>query len=710
MDEFIKILRMLQRHWLPAAVAFSLSLVWGGWRVSKEVPIYQASAQLLFRKDPSASLTLLGSAAGTNPDNLENESAILKSRKLLQRVAKTLNQQGVGGIAASLNIRRVPNTDILEVSYNSPDPKAAQELVNTLISIYINQDRQENLRDTKAAQKFISEQLPILEASIQKAERKIKDFKQKNRVLDVAEEAGSTAGIISSLDSQIAATQTELASQTARLETLANLFGTDPQEAVVKGFIAESPNANSLLGQLQTLGEKIRIERLRFGENHPQIIYLKRQEAVLRQELQNYLQKIFVGQAGRNLKGISIDKIVQPGPNQQGLLQEFNNTAQQVRLLKVRLKSMEEQIDFYKQRVNQLPELEFEQRRLERELGIKDKAYVALLQRQQEISLDANRKSGNIQVVQEAELPIVPLPSRTFLYLIQAGIVGILVAWGVAWLLDQLDKTAKSMEKVKELLPYPTLGTIPEFYKKLKSDLNRPVMLKQQPNSAISEGFRIVYTNLRFVVQFAPSERPLEAIAIASAVTKEGKSTISANLASAAAELGRRVLLIDCDLRSPSQHKVWQLSNDRGLLQLLQEGGEIASFSREVLPNLDVILTGGVNRNPVAMLDSSQMAAIIAYGKSHYDLVLLDTPPLTVAADATILGKLVDGLLLVVRPSYVNVFSLESSKELLEQSRQHVVGMIFNGIAPRDTYGYYYKYPYAYGVYGQQSQAKAAGK
>ena len=140
-----------------------------------------------------------------------------------------------------------------------------------------------------------------------------------------------------------------------------SLFGTDPQKAVVSGFIAESPNANSLLGRLQELREKISLERLRFGENHPQIIYLKRQEATLRQELQSYLQKIFVGQAGRNLKNIPLDQIVQPGTNQQQLLQEFNNTAQQVRILKVKLDSMRQQIDFYKKRVDRLPELEFQQ-------------------------------------------------------------------------------------------------------------------------------------------------------------------------------------------------------------------------------------------------------------------------------------------------------------------------------------------------------------
>jgi capsular exopolysaccharide synthesis family protein len=508
--------------------------------------------------------------------------------------------------------------------------------------------------------------------------------------------------IIGDLDSQFAATQTELATQLSRLQSLASLFGTDPQTALVSGFVAESPTANSSLGKLQELQEKIRVEGLRFGENHPQIIYLKQQEAILRQELQNYLRKIFVGQAGQKLRGISIKEIAQPGANQQQLLQEFNSTAQQVRGLQVKLQSLQQQIGIYKKRVNQLPELEFQQRRLERELAAKDSTYDNLLQRYQEVLIEASRKSSGVQVLQEAELPTAPIASRKLLYLIQALIVGAILAWGIAWLLDQLDKTARTPEAVKKLLDYPTLGTIPEFPKALQAELNRPVLLQHDPHSPISEAFRILYTNLRFV----ESERPLRAIALSSALMKEGKSTTCANLAATCAELGRRVLLIDCDLRNPSQHKIWQIPNEGGLLSLLQEKAEIADAARQVMPNLDVIVTGGINRNPVALLDSSQMAVAIAYGSQNYDLVIIDTPPLTVAADATILGKMVDGILLVVRPSRVNVFSLESSRDMLEQSKQRVLGMVFNGIAPGDTYGYSYKYPYVYGAYGQAAQAK----
>ena len=220
-------------------------------------------------------------------------------------------------------------------------------------------------------------------------------------------------------------------------------------------------------------------------------------------------------------------------------------------------------IDFYKTRVNQLPELEFQQRRLERELTVRDSAYEALLQRYQEVSLDANRKSSNVQIVQRADLPTAPLPSRTFLLLSQGLIAGFLAASAVAWLLEKLDKSAKSIEAVKEMLDYPTLGTIPEFQKHLKTELNRPVMLKNEPDSPISEAFRIVYTNLR-LIKLSSSERPVQSIAISSAVMKEGKSTTSGNLAAAAAELGKRVLIIDCDLRNPSQHKVWQLPNEGG--------------------------------------------------------------------------------------------------------------------------------------------------
>ena len=340
MDEFVNILKILRRQWLPASLVFSLGIAWGIWRVYGQVPIYQASAQLLLKQNLNTSANLLGQPGLLNQsDTIENQLVILQSPAFLQKVAKLLNiEKSIGQISGSLKARRVEGTDIVEITFKNPDPKLTQEFVNTLLEVYIQQDTEENLKDTLARQKFISQQLPRLEASIQQTEAKLKTFKQKNRVLDVKDEAGSTAGIISSLDSEIATTQTELDSQTARLQSLTKLFNTDPQEAVVRGFIAESPTANTLLDKLQELGEKIRVERLRFGENHPQIVYLKRQQAIFRQELQNYLQKIFVGQVGQKLRDKSIDKIIRPGPNQQQLLQDFNDTTQQVLLLKVKLR------------------------------------------------------------------------------------------------------------------------------------------------------------------------------------------------------------------------------------------------------------------------------------------------------------------------------------------------------------------------------------
>lgn len=710
MDNFLKYLKILQRHWLPASLAFCLGLVWAGWRISKEVPLYQASGQLLFKQDSNASLTSVISLGQPGQDSvaqLNNRTVAIQSPDLLRKVAAILKLEATPDqINPSLKILNIKGTDILEISYKDVDPVRAAKFVNTLIKIYLEQDKQETLEGTIAAQSFIREQIPLLERSLRQVETKLKAFKLKNRVLDAKAEAASTVGILTSLDSEVATTQIELATQRSRLQALASLFGMDPQLAVVSGFVAESPTANSLLNKLQELQEKIRVERLRFGENHPQIIYLKQQEAILRQELQNYLQKIFVGQAGQKLKGIAIKEIAQPGPNQQQLLQEFNSTAQQVRGLQVKLQSLRQQIDFYKKRVNLLPELLFEQSRLERELTAKDSIYANLVQRYQEVSIEAKRKSSGVKVIQSADVPAFPIPSSQSLYLIQGLITGALLAWGVAWLLEQLDKTAKTPEAVKELLDYPTLGTVPEFPKSLQPELNRPVLIQQDPNSPISEAFRILYTNLRFV----QSESPVQTLIISSAIMKEGKSTISANLAAACAELGRRVLLIDGDLRNPSQHKIWQIPNEGGILDFIQEKAEIMDFIREVMPNLDLIVAGGVNRNPTALLDSSQMAAAIAYGRQNYDLVIIDTPPLTVAADATILGKVVDGLLLVVRPSLVNLSSLESTKDLLEQSGQRLLGMVFNGVNPKDSYGYYYKYGYGYGqaTNGQATPVKSS--
>jgi capsular exopolysaccharide synthesis family protein len=185
-----------------------------------------------------------------------------------------------------------------------------------------------------------------------------------------------------------------------------------------------------------------------------------------------------------------------------------------------------------------------------------------------------------------------------------------------------------------------------------------------------------------------------------------------ANLALALAELGNRVLIIDADLRRPSQHQVWELPNTVGLSNVLVEQQGWATAIRQEDDHLDILTAGVIPPNPVPLIDSRHMAVLLEKFHQAYDYILIDSPPLAVAADALLLGKMTDGILLVTRPGLVDTGSAQSSKETLEKSGQKVLGLVINGVIPEnepDSYYYYYAKDY-YGDETTENQPKSKKK
>lgn len=262
---------------------------------------------------------------------------------------------------------------------------------------------------------------------------------------------------------------------------------------------------------------------------------------------------------------------------------------------------------------------------------------------------------------------------------------GILLASGVIYLLDKLDKRIKTVDEAKELFEYSLLATIPDF-SKVASAVNayvtsndrrlvQPAIAVSHPS--ISESYRLLHANLTFL----KSERVLQTIVIASSVAKEGKSTTCANLATVIAHLGYRVLIVDADLYCPSQHLIWQIPNQAGLLNVLAARGDISSSDliQRVTNNLHVLTAGVLNSTPV-YIDARSMTALMEQFRLQYDYVIFDTPPLAATADAHILGRIADGVLLVTRPSIADAVSSKLAKESLDRCGHNILGIVVNAV------------------------------
>ena len=197
------------------------------------------------------------------------------------------------------------------------------------------------------------------------------------------------------------------------------------------------------------------------------------------------------------------------------------------------------------------------------------------------------------------------------------------------------------------------------------------------------------YQNIQINLKLLDADAKKKVIAITSSVPQEGKSSVSANLAVARAQCGQRILLIDSDMRRPSQHRIWEISNLVGLSNVINGETQWQDGIQNIMKNLDVLPSGSIPENPIALLDSPSFQDFVSDVSSHYDQIIFDTPPIVGIADAKVIGKSIDGFLFVVRPGVVDYGSAKAAKKILDNTGQKVLGVVVNGAdMSREPYHY----------------------
>lgn len=701
--DFQKYWLVLKRRWSIATVIFGAILILTSLQLLKQKSSYEAKAKIIFREDRTSTLTGVGEelelgelrAIGREAGPLQTQAEIIKSTPVTQEVIQSLSLDlEPQELADNLNVEPITGTDVLEISYKSKDPDLSTAIVNKIIDVYLNNHVQFNRAETRAASDFIRQQLPANEAAVREAESALRQFKEANGIIALPKEADSAVSILSSLDSEIAQAQAQLAKVTARSQVLQSQVGLESEQAVVFTALSQSPGVQEVLIQLQTAQAELSVEQTRYRDGHPAIDNLERRVEALNTLLQDRIEQV----TGENQQ-VSAGSL-QIGQLQQGLINDLvQSEADRAGLLQ-QIATLSNTQAAYRQRASSLPKLEQAQRELERRLQAAQITYETLLTRLQELQVAENQNIGNARALSSAVVSTIK-PNKK-LALLTGGGVGILLAIASAFTADLLDRSVKTLKESRDLFGYTLLTVIPAFgggKRRFYSDkLDQPtpkldqsiprVVIRDLPFSAIAEAYQMLQANLKFL----SSDKPLKTIVVTSSVAHEGKSEIAANLAVAMAQIGRRVLLVDTNLRHPVQHHVWDIVSPIGLTNVIVEQFDADVAVQEVLPNLFVLPAGVIPPNPIALLDSMRMAALVESLSNDYDFVIFDTPPLAGKADAAVLGKLTDGMLLVVRPGIIDSASASAAKEFLKQSDQHVLGMVINGVNVKsepDSYFYY---------------------
>lgn len=687
-EYFIKV----KRRWKPALAIFLLTLgVTGGLSLLQK-KTYLAEGKLLFKKNATA-IGELGEQASTlepiisDQTPLSTQIEILESEPVIQQVIdrqKLTDDEGAPlkpeDFRKKLKTEIVGGTDVVEIGYKHPKPKAAAEVVNALMDIYVQTQIRGNQSEPAAAREFIDRELPTVETKVRDAEAEISAFRTENNIVDLAEEKKGLVTSLGELNQQISTTGSELQGMQAQAAALQGQLGLSLEQAVKANQLGSYPEVQSILDQLAKTESNLAQERQRFNDKHPLVVSLNEKKNDLNQQLRSLIA-VNVGE------GVNVS---------QGLLQNNNsikeNQLEKFISIKIDELSLQRQVaslyqsqQEYLQRAKELPRLEKKERELVRAAESAGKTYETLLNSLQEAQLAENNESGNADIVEYASIPEKGSSGRTVL-LGMGLILGTFLANLSIILLEMQDRSIQSLGEIKKRFPYQTVGITPLEPPRYQGR----IVTRDEPDSFSSEVYRMIQANLKFLT----SDKPPKVILITSSVPEEGKSTVTANLAAAIAQLGRNVLLVDGDLRRSSQHTLWGVDNSKGLKDIISDHLSPGSVIKQPMAKLNLLTSGIVHSNPLALLDSPAMSDFIGRSRREYDLILIDAPPLPVTADVLTISKLVDGVLFVTRPGVVEQESADLAQETLATTGQKVLGMVVNGVKPNDfdRYSYHGRY------------------
>ncbi len=689
---------ILKRGKSIALTVFSLVTFLGLLYALLSKPLYKSEAKLLIKTNNTSSLTGLGENIGRietltdESDPLNAQVEILLSNTALEQTIRELqlkNEQGelipIKKLGESIKVDALKGTDVLKVNYTADEPQKAATVVEKLVEIFIEQNIRDNRIEAGAARKFILKQLPQSEKIVTEAEFALRQFKEKNNVTYFEEESSASIRSVKELEEKISDSQAQLVDTTARLNNLKRQTSLGVDEAAIVFKLSQVPGIQGLLTELQGVETQLSTEQTRFQAQNPVVIGLTERLNDLERLLQERIEKSTGSKKIVNWRSLQV-----VDSREESQIQELLQTEKERIGLEKRLVEMRTYLSSSKEKVKVWPGIEQSLKELERNVATSQTTYETLLTRLQEINVAENQNVANVRVISRPLIPTEPFNSHKKTIVLASGILGVLLGVGVTLVIDMIDKSLKTVEEAKRLFPYNLLATIPNLYGEIdalemkETGLSFPRMTSSDLfDFRVRDAYQLLQANLSFCSESKP-----KTITVTSSVSNEGKSRICANLALSMAQGDSRVLLIDGNLRNPTQHEIWELSNSTGLINLFLDrfpsnsmiSGQIdaSSIIRNVMPNLDVLTSGGVFNNTLALFESNSIKALVGELKKHYDFIIFDAPSLKGNADAGLMSKLSDGIVFVVRTGVADKESVKEAKEFIQNSRQKVLGMVVN--------------------------------
>ncbi|MGH6702544.1 MAG: GumC family protein [Bradyrhizobium sp.] len=557
-------------------------------------------------------------------------------------------------VEGNLKIHPVPNSRLVMISFDSPSPIWARKVANGIAESFIKANLDRRYSATAYARNFLKERLEELKLKLQDSEKALVAYAEKNEMIATADGKNSYA------DADLAALNGALQQATT--------------ERIKAKTLWDQLNTNKGLGAPQILDDKA-------------IQSLRERRAGLMAEYRDKLSTFKPAYPDmRKLKAqmdqIDIEIKSAVGDIEQAAKGNYDSTVDQESLLR-------KKIDEAKNEVLNVRNKQIKYNILKREADTNRTLYEGLLQQYKDVGVAGAVGTNNIAIIDRAQLPGAPDRPHLSHNLFIALILGMIASTIAIAVLEILDDTFKSPEEIEEQLGLAVLGIIPTVEGEVVEEI------LEKPHSYVSEAYR----SFRTALQFSTDQGTPKSILITSARPGEGKSTTALALAVNFAQLGTKTLLIDADLRNPSQHHNLKCENTVGLANYLAGMAMAGSaFQETSVKNLYFVSSGPLPPNPAELLSGPKMMSLISAASESFNVVIVDAPPIMGLADAPLLSSMVAGTLLVMATSDTRRGVVRGALKRLYFARARIVGAVINKFDFRSaSYGYGYDYGYGYG-------------
>lgn len=705
LDGLFWLLRALRKHW-ALVLAMVLLAGAGSLAYSKTLPrIYEAQALLEFDPDvikPLGNKTdpLVGwSAIWDTQQYYETQYKVMQSDRVLAAVVRDLSLQNdpkflgytptspapldqtIESLRGRLVIEPVKGSRLVYVKIQDTDPAQARRLSEAVARAYIAQNLEKMVSATSDTVVWLSGQLDHFKLELEQNENALHEFKKSNDL------PSSTLDDLSKMirmemqeyDSALTRTRMRKQELAARHAELAKITAENPSEIPASELLA-----NTFLGSLRQEHQEAVRERAELvaegkGENHP---------AVKKADEKIALAKAHLLAEVRNIQGAVARDLAIIERQEAGEASLYEQSRK--RAVELNLK-----------------ELEFH--RLDRLRAQNEKLYAVLLEQMKEADLRRMMNTNNIRLVDIPREPKAPISPRVMSNVSVALLVGLLFGVGLALLREQLDNTLKTPEDVEQRLGVTFLGLLPDTNsasdceeggkkgkkkkpRRIVSELPPELLVHERPMSGVAEAARALRTNLLFM----NPDQPYRRILVTSAAPSEGKTTVAVSVAISLAQGGQRVCIVDCDLRRPRLHRIFDRAGDIGLMNVILGEATIDEVAKPtVVPNLYCVPCGPIPPSSADVVASEKFRRVLDELSERFDRVILDSPPAIAVTDSAIVSQFVDAVLFVVRAFKTSIGVCRSGLRSLQDVDAPIAGTVLNAVnLHRHEYSYYHYYYY----------------